>query len=277
MNIILQENEEMRAVQLEKVKHSNMLRGLDPNEPLSAEIIAELQEQVDVLRGQNNLLMEQRSVLMTELEGHQVELERKTAEVAQQSQQLFAAASDVQALHARAAQAEKDRDAAAQQALNYSDVLGKAELDHEAQAEQLAVLRQQCKESDALVQEFKKQLRSVSSKGEDDNQHSLRRVQDAEQRVRELHALLFSRTQELETANELARRLRSEYQTTRQDAEGMLQVMGGLERQLNEYAAREAEVERQARQSREREEEAITFREQVTCKYAYSIQRIILY
>jgi hypothetical protein len=31
-----------------------------------------------------------------------------------------------------------------------------------------------------------------------------------------------------------------EYQTTRSDAEGMLQVMTGLERQLTEYAEREA-------------------------------------
>ena len=51
-----------------------------------------------------------------------------------------------------------------------------------------------------------------------------------------LHTVLMAKTVELDGANELIRKLRSEYQNTRQDAEGMLQVMGGLERQLNEYA-----------------------------------------
>lgn len=236
---------------------------LDPNAPLTAEIIADLHEQMDVLRGENNLLMEQRGVLMTELEGHQAELERKAAEMAQLTQQLIAAVSDVQALSKRAEQAEKDRDAAAAQALSYSDVLGKAEIDQEALSEQVSILQQRLKESDGLVQEYKKQLRSVASKGEDDTSQSMKRIQDAESRVRELHGSLFSRTQELDSANEILRKLRSEYQTTRQDAEGMLQVMGGLERQLNEYAAREAEVNKREQLSREREDEVLTFREQV--------------
>lgn len=236
---------------------------LDPNAPLTAEIIADLHEQIDVLRGENNLLMEQRSVLMTELEGHQGELERKAAEMAQLTQQLFAAVSDVQTLSKRAEQAEKDRDAAATQALSYSDVLGKAEVDQEALSEQVSMLQQRLKESEDLVQEYKKQLRSVASKGEDDSSQSMKRVQDAENRVRELHGSLFSRTQELDAASEVIRKLRSEYQTTRQDAEGMLQVMGGLERQLNEYAAREAEVSKREQETREREEEVLTFREQV--------------
>jgi hypothetical protein len=39
--------------------------------------------------------------------------------------------------------------------------------------------------------------------------------------------------------------------------------MAGLERQLNEYAAREADVEKRDKTSREREAETLTFREQV--------------
>jgi tryptophan synthase beta subunit len=73
----------------------------------------------------------------------------------------------------------------------------------------------------------------------------------------------MTKTQELDAANELIRKLRSEYQNTRQDAEGMLQVMGGLERQLNEYAGREAEVEKKARVSKEMQEEASILKEQV--------------
>lgn len=123
---------------------------------------------------------------------------------------------------------------------------------------------QKCRESDSLIAEYKKQLRALSSKGEDDSALTLKRVQDAENRVRELHGALFARTQELDAANELLRKLRSEYQTTRQDAEGMLQVMGGLERQLGEYASREADVDKRDKSCKEREEEMQIFKEQVT-------------
>lgn len=260
--VLISENDELRSAHLDGFKSSGGVR-LDPNAPLNAEIIADLQEQVDVLRGENNLLMQQRSVLMSELEEHQAELERKAAEVAQLKQQLFAAVGDVQTLTKRAEQAEKDRDAAAGQALSYSDVLGKVEVGQEALADQVHTLQQRCRESDSLITEYKKQLRALSSKSEDDSALTLKRVQDAENRVRELHGALFAKTQELDGANELVRKLRSEYQTTRQDAEGMLQVMGGLERQLSEYSAREADVDKRDKSCKEREEEMQIFKEQV--------------
>ena len=42
----------------------------------------------------------------------------------------------------------------------------------------------------------------------------------------------------------------------------MLQVMSGLERQLNEYSNREVEVEKLAKDSKEKMEEALTLKEQ---------------
>lgn len=200
---------------------------------------------------------------MVELEQHQSELKRKTLEITQQGQQLMSTINEIKILTIRATEAEKDRELAANQALSYSEAIGKAELEQEQLCEQISILKQKCKDLDGLVAEYKKQLRSVSAKSEDDNNSTFKRVLDAEQRVRELHTLLLTKTQELESANELNRKLRSEYQNTRQDAEGMLQVMTGLERQLNEYASREADVEKQFRISKEKEEETMIFREQV--------------
>ncbi len=51
--------------------------------------------------------------------------------------------------------------------------------------------------------------------------------------MRELHLLLQQKAGELEAALDVVRKLRREYTGTRQDhAEGMLQVMTGLERQV---------------------------------------------
>jgi len=266
IEILVRENEELRSTLSKEGPFKASMVGYDPSAPLHVEIITELQEQVDVLRSENNLLMDQRSIMMAELEQHQSELQRKTTELQQQSQQLVTALTDVKSLSIRAIQAEKDREAAANQALSYSQTAGKVELQQEELLEQLAILKQKCKESDNLVVEFRKQLRSISTKTEDDSNSSVKRVQDAENRVHELHSVLVLKTQELDAANELIRKLRSEYQNTRQDAEGMLQVMGGLERQLNEYAGREADVEKRARVSKEMQEEASILKEQVLAR-----------
>ena len=73
----------------------------------------------------------------------------------------------------------------------------------------------------------------------------------------------MQKSQELDASADVIRKLRREYQSTRQDAEGMLQVMGGLEKQLSEYAAREEEVGRLAKECKEKMEEALLQRDQV--------------
>ena len=262
--MVIQENDELRSAQLDRLKErSAASTNLDPNAPINSEIIAELTEQLDVLKGENNLLMEQRTVLMSELDNHQAELEKKVQDVANCTQQISELSQNCAAAVARAQRAETDRDEAAKQALGCSDALGKLEIALESVTEQLDIMKQKCKESDALVAEYRRQLRATSERSDGDSASAVQRVQAAEARVRELQSLLHGKVQELDVATELNRKLRSEYQSTRQDAEGMLQVMGGLERQLNEYAAREAEVERLAKDSRERIEESLTIKEQV--------------
>lgn len=52
----------------------------------------------------------------------------------------------------------------------------------------------------------------------------MRRTKAAEERVRELHSIILQKTLDLDSAVEVGRKLRREYHSTRQDAEGMLQV-----------------------------------------------------
>ncbi len=55
---------------------------------------------------------------------------------------------------------------------------------------------------------------------------------------------------------------------------GMLQVMGGLERQIQEYATREDTTNKQAIAAREKIQEALTIREQANAKVAQYDQEI---
>lgn len=70
------------------------------------------------------------------------------------------------------------------------------------------------------------------------------------------------------------RKLRSEYKSTRQDAEGMLQVMTGMEKQLNEYSTREEQVAKLSAEAREKMEEAIMIKEQCAVKEEQSRREI---
>ncbi len=54
----------------------------------------------------------------------------------------------------------------------------------------------------------------------------------------------------------------------------MLQVMGGLERQIQEYATREDTTNKQAIAAREKIQEALTIREQANAKVAQYDQEI---
>jgi hypothetical protein len=68
------------------------------------------------------------------------------------------------------------------------------------------------------------ELKAALSSHGHDSHLSMQRLRVAEERVRELHTVLLGRTRDLEGAQDVARKLRREYQSTRQDAEGMLQV-----------------------------------------------------
>eukprot|EP01031_Cornospumella_fuschlensis_P028898 gene28898-34873_t len=91
-------------------------------------------------------------------------------------------------------------------------------------------------------------------------------LRQTEARVRELSAQLAAKTRELDLAQEALRKLRAEYGSTRRDAEGMLAVLGGMERQLAEYAAREEQVAKLSAESRAQAEEARVLQEQCAVK-----------
>ena len=84
----------------------------------------------------------------------------------------------------------------------------------------------------------KKQLKTIEANEgtcdeiDEESVAYMRRTKTAETRVRELHIQLQKTTAELHISQDNSRKLRREYQATRADAEGMLQVLSGLERQL---------------------------------------------
>eukprot|EP01036_Dinobryon_divergens_P022706 gene22706-30988_t len=280
IEILIKENEDLREGQLNKlgaaipssnnnINFSNPVgssNNLSPSGPIGNELLAEMTERIEVLMDENALLVEQRSVMSGEIDKLQQRIKQCEHERSQLNSRLAQAHSEEQVRSARLSQAEEDREQAAMQAISSSEQLAKAENEVDILTEQLAICKQKNRESEAQMVDLRKQMQFLNLKTEDDGMASLRRVRVAEDRVRELHAQLLSKTQEADSASELLRKLRGEYASTRQDAEGMLQVMAGLERQLAEFAAREQQVERLARESKERSQEAQTAQDQAAVK-----------
>lgn len=278
------ENEQLRELQLKQVhstgyvnmpvfsagsnnasegKLGSIRYNLDTNALLQNEIIAELNERIDILMAENGLLAEQKLSLSHELEQHHTDLSSCTKELKTLQSNYLSLKKDHNQLKIALQQVESDRNEAGVQALNFSEGLSKADAQLNASQEQLAQSKVKETQLTKTIQDLRKEMESNKKGFDDEIFDTMKGIKVLEDRIRELQAALYERTQENDTSQDIIRKLRREYQNTRQDAEGMLQVMSGLEKQVSEYATREAEVEKLAKDSKIKIAEAIGLRDQV--------------
>lgn len=234
----------------------------DKNATISNEIISELNERIDILMTENGLLAEQKFAITAELEQHHNDLVARTQELKSLQSQHNQMKREFQQCKLTLQQVESDRDEAASQALKYSEALSKVDAQLLSFQEQLTQSRQQEHEVTRQCNELKKDLQTALKGHEEESYHTLKGVKVLEDRIRELQVALLEKTKESDVAQDTVRKLRREYQGTRQDAEAMLQVMTGLEKQVSEYAARETEIENLAKDSKLKVSEANGLRDQ---------------
>jgi myosin protein heavy chain len=222
---ILAENEALREAQLEHLRQKRNMEEIGPIGTLNSELLAEMNERVDILMAENALLIEQKMKLSTAVDDLRQELSNRTNELAILVQRLNSTEESLNTTKGRLDQAERDREEAAGRAVGLSEELGNAKTNLDIMHEQLSVWQRKCSDAELALNEARKQLSLINTQAEDNNLLNMRRTKAAEERVRELHSQLSSKSQELEAALEIGRKLRREYQSTRQDAEGMLQVL----------------------------------------------------
>lgn len=242
------------------------------------EAIAELNAQVKLMMDENALMVEQKVHLSQELDKQQDLLEKQAVENSSLKNRVGECLQEIVKEKEKGIEIESERNAAAAEAMHLSEVLGKQEQEIDSLKESLTVTKQRVKEKEQAYLEIKRILDALSLKYKTESDQTVDRVQQIEIRVKELQQQLYSKQHELEQANEVIRKLRTEYTTTRKDAEGMLQVMGGLERQIQEYANREESVQKQSLVAREKVQEALTIKEQANAKvsqYEQEVNRLI--
>mmetsp|Transcript_21841 Transcript_21841/g.40736 ORF Transcript_21841/g.40736 Transcript_21841/m.40736 type:complete len:781 (+) Transcript_21841:66-2408(+) len=256
---ILTENDDLRERLLAATSTD---ANLDPMAPLNTELVKELKSKEDILMRENSLLVEQTSVMAAELEENGALLEERSNQIVELCSRVTELTESNKQLNDEVQQACSDRQESAEQLLKGNESLGRLQVQVEELGEELGVWEQRCYKAEKAVSATETELKAEVAAHSQEAHTSMQRLKAAEERVKELHALLLQKTHDLDVAQDVARKLRREYQSTRQDAEGMLQVMAGLERQLSEYSSREAEVEKLSKENKEKTEEALVMRDQ---------------
>ena len=269
---LVAENDTLRNMQLDQLKNSGSGTsggfgfGMSAMESVGAETLLELNERIDILMAENAVMVEQKTTLSTELDTYQEELTQRTEELTVTTERLNAALVDLRMSNEHSTNAEKNLEEASGRIMSNNDYVGKLESEREDLQEQVEGLKHKNASLDASLREMRSSMKDHMARTDEDATTFLRRTKAAEDRVRELHTLLLKKNQELDTVSEAQRKMRMDYQSTRQDAEGMLQVMGGLERQLAEYVSREEEVNKVVRVSKDKTEAALIERDQALAR-----------
>lgn len=276
---ITSENDNLRNIQLETLRQNARGGRNDTGNGMNAsdlETLQELNEQLEILMAENAHLVEEKDLLMDELNTTQMELERCREEMEHMSKLLFTAEREHKVITARATEAESTRDVSENKLHQASIDIGRLEQEMDVLKEQLILSESRCSNADKNMADARLRLQQMERKMVEDSYRMAQKTKGVEDRVRELHLVVLQRTQELENVNELYRKLKREHQSTRQDAEGMLHVLSGMEKQLQEYAAKEEELQRFSRESKEKLEEALALKEQALAKEEQS-QRELTY
>lgn len=240
--------------------------GDDDETPLAGlkeELVNELNERMEILMTENSLINEQKGLLVEELEAFQRELEVRTQEFDEVSNKCMELESQTSQLQHLLQQTENDRDNAASKAIHFSENLGSVQAQFDTLTTDHHGLRKKCEQLERLLHEEQIKYQQYKAQVDKEGVDCVILAQRAEERAQELKNQLNNKTAEFESTQEILRKLRREYQSTRQDAEGMLQVMSSLERQVADYAAKEEEVTALSRECTEKVEDALTVRDQV--------------
>ena len=259
-----------QAIQLDELRSQQQLISTTTGDPsleaLKEDLVHDLGERMEVLLAENALLTEQKRVLSEELDSFQHDLDQRTQQLDEGTQQLLATEPKLAHLQNALQQTEQDRDSAASKAISYSEALGKTQARLEVALSELNALRSHSVDLEKLYKQEQLDFHKYKFDMDRETLESMHLAQRAEERSNDLKSQLSSKAEELESTQETLRKLRREYQSTRQDAEGMVQVIGGLERQVSEFTATEVQNKAMLKQWQERMEEALFLRDQAEGK-----------
>ena len=256
------------------LSHGGGKRNLEPLAPIDSEILSEMNERVDILMTENALLLEQKSLLRSELQQYQEGLSKRTAEFQESSLKVINYAKEIQSLRNQLNQYDHDKKELEGRLMNIGEIISKSEAEKDEIVNKFSESEMRVNKAEGKINELIKEKKEILVRSEEESYAYMKRTKVAEDRIRELHMQLLKSNQDLNFSQESLRKLKREYQATRQDAEGMLQVMSGLERQLTDFSAREADMERRMKENKDILENALLVKDQAIAREEHNRREV---
>ncbi|ETW03017.1 hypothetical protein, variant 1 [Aphanomyces invadans] len=212
-----------------------------------ADQLSEMNERLDFLMSENNLLVEQRSLVESELEECQRDIHERDSQLLTMSQNFNQASVAIQELRDACNHLKLEKQKCEVQLQQFAATIAQLEAQKETIASRVTGLQTNATNYVKQIDEYERTLANLKLAAEQKQATVTKRYQGVCERLRELTSALDAKHKQVDEWQERHRGVVAELDLVKQDCEGMVKVMHSMEKQLNEYAAREeavAELER---------------------------------
>ncbi|OQS03541.1 hypothetical protein THRCLA_04140 [Thraustotheca clavata] len=231
-----------------------------------ADQLADLNERIDILMSENSLLVEQVSLQESELEDTRQDVQERDAQLLTMSQNFNQASLAIQELRDNIEHLKGDKQRAEAQVQQFAATIAQLEAQKETILQHVQTHKDEAVKYELQIQEYEHRLASIKQSNEQKQLVVTKRYQGVCERLRELTSALDTKDKQLDDLQENYRATQSELEMVKGDCEGMLKVMQTMEKQLQEFAAREDAVTDLERSSQEQAQAAMLERDQAKAK-----------
>ncbi|CAM9940379.1 unnamed protein product, partial [Ectocarpus sp. 13 AM-2016] len=216
------------------------------------EMVGELNERINVLMAENTVMADQTSAMAKELDAVHEELEDREAQMAALTKALSEAGVGLRTLEEKVPRLEREKAHAEGELMKAVNAMSEREAALAEVGEKLGASKEEARRLSAKLAEMEADRAAMEKQAENDADVAAERVRATGQRITELQGLMAARGQEADMNGDRARKLQRELDSTRRDAEGMLQVMSGMERQIADFSSREESTTSLAKESKQK-------------------------
>ncbi|TYZ56912.1 hypothetical protein PybrP1_006078 [[Pythium] brassicae (nom. inval.)] len=236
----------------------------------SGEYFGEINERID----ENNMLMEQVSLQDDELSSMRKELHDRDQQLQIMGQNFNQATLALQELRDSCEAMRDEKMRCEAQLQQYAARIAQVESQRELLGRQVELVQAEKRSLDDQALEYEALLAAVKKNAERKDEAFATRYQNVCARLRELNSAVEHREKAVDELEEKNRALHSELEAARQDCEGMLSVLSGMEKQLTQYCNREDSVAELESDCKASVEEVVLEKEQLVAQEAQSRREI---